>query len=167
MVVVDTNVPVVANGGEDADPECVRACVRALVEVTRRGHVLVDDGLEIVREYRTNLRAKGQPGVGDAFFKWLWDNLWVKQICTHVRITTHSKRGYREFPIHEGLAAFDPSDRKFVAVAAAHPDHPPILQAVDSKWWGCRHAFAECGINVEFLCAPQIARKHKRKTKAR
>ncbi len=109
---------------------------QALLDVTQLGHVVVDDGLEIVQEYRNNLRAQGQPGVGDAFFKWLWDNLYVKEICTHVQITKHSKRGYREFSIHAGLAAFDPSDRKFVALAAAHPEHPPILQAVDSKWWG-------------------------------
>lgn len=167
IAIVDTNVPVVANGGQEADPECVRACVGALRELTSGGHVVVDDGLEILQEYRKNLRAQGQPGVGDAFFKWLWDNLYVKEVCTQIRLTEHPNRGYREFPEHEKLAGFDPSDRKFVAVAAAHPEHPPILQAVDSKWWGYRRALSQCGIRVEFLCFSQIAAQHRKKMKAR
>jgi hypothetical protein len=165
--IVDTNVAVVANGGEEADPNCVRACVRALRELTSGGHVVVDDGLEIMREYRNNLRAQGQPGVGDAFFKWLWDNLYVKEVCTRVPLTEHPNRGYSEFPEHEKLAGFDPSDRKFVAVAAAHPEHPPILQAADSKWWGFRRAFSQCGIKVEFVCPSQIASMYGKKMKAR
>ncbi len=166
MAVIDTNVPVVANGGGDVDPQCVRACVKALLDLTEHGHVVVDAGLEIISEYRQNVRAEGQPGVGDAFFKWLWDHLWMKEVCTQVSIAKHPDRGYQEFPEHDGLAAFDPSDRKFLAVAAAHPEHPPILQAVDSKWWGYREAFAECGIAVHFLCPSVVKATYRKKLKS-
>ena len=49
---------------------------------------------------------------------------------------------------------------KFLAVAAAHEEHPPILQAFDSKWWGWRDALAQVGISVHFLCKHEIAEKH-------
>ncbi len=53
---------------------------------------------------------------------------------------------------------------KFVAVAAAHPSRPPILQGFDSKWWGWRRALEESHIVVEFLCPEEIARKFEEKS---
>jgi len=61
------------------------------------------------------------------------------------------------------LINFDPYDRKFVAVAATHPDRPAILQATDSKWWGWKEALAECGVIVEFLCPADIEAGYNRK----
>jgi hypothetical protein len=46
----------------------------------------------------------------------------------------------------------DPSDRMFLAVAAAHPEHPPIVQATDSKWIGWEAELAKHGIAIEWLC---------------
>ena len=48
------------------------------------------------------------------------------------------------------------SDRKFVAVANAHPAKPPILQSTDSKWWGWKEALQEVGITVHFLCPEYV-----------
>jgi hypothetical protein len=47
---------------------------------------------------------------------------------------------------------YDRSDRKFLAVAAAHPDHPPILQALDSKWWGWPGSVRRDHVTIHFLC---------------
>lgn len=55
---------------------------------------------------------------------------------------------------------YDPSDRKFLAVAAAHPDRPPVLQALDSKWWGWRAALAPSDVTIHFVCLADIAAKH-------
>jgi hypothetical protein len=55
---------------------------------------------------------------------------------------------------------YDPSDQKFLAVAAAHPDRPPILQALDSKWWGWQSALGAIGVTIDFLCPGEIAAKH-------
>ena len=49
-------------------------------------------------------------------------------------------------------------DRKFIAVAVAHPEKPPILQAVDSQWWDFRDAFRRNGVTVEFICEDDIQR---------
>ena len=38
------------------------------------------------------------------------------------------------------------------AVAYAHPDNPPILQAVDGKWRDFLDALHQNGVTVEYLC---------------
>ena len=58
---------------------------------------------------------------------------------------------------------YDPSDRKFLAVAAAHPERPPILQSFDSKWWGWRQALQAGGVRIHFLCEDAIAQKYAEK----
>ena len=166
VVVVDTNVPMTANGAADASSECVRACIAAVLDITSdRKRIALDDGWLIIGEYRNNLRSDGQPGLGDRFLKWVLTN-WANPIrCELVRITPGAGGGenYAEFPDGEGLANFDPADRKFVAVASAHAARPPILQAVDSKWWGWREALRAAGIAVEFLCEADIRAKYEAK----
>ena len=50
--VVDTNVAVTANGGnEAASQECVAASARALEQVMARGHLFIDATGWIVEEY--------------------------------------------------------------------------------------------------------------------
>jgi hypothetical protein len=149
-----------ANAG--APPSCVVASAKALQAIMRSGHVFIDDGGRIVDEYRRNLRAKGQPGPGDAFLKWLLDHEWGGQRVTRVPITEkpHDAEDFVELASPPEGTTYDRSDRKFLAVAAAHEEHPPILQAFDSKWWGWRKALAEVGISVDFLCKREIAKKH-------
>src|SRR5690606_36140728 len=70
--VIDTNVALTANGAaEQASSECVANSARALLQVTRHGHLFVDDAGEIVAEYMRKLNPRGQPGPGDAFLKWV------------------------------------------------------------------------------------------------
>lgn len=103
------------------------------------------------------MRSDGQPGEGDAFLKWVLTNQANPQRCEHVHINpTENGNNFAEFPEDPDLKAFDPSDRKFVAVALSHPDSPPILNAVDSDWWLFRDAFTRNGVHVEFLCPQDI-----------
>lgn len=164
--VIDTNVAVTANGeNEGARQVCVASSARALHSVMEAGHVFIDSAGRIVEEYRANLRAKGQPGPGDAFFKWLLTHEWGQRRVTQVPITPKDDdpQDFAEVPRPPGGIRFDPSDRKFLAVAAAHPEHPPILQSLDSKWWGWRGALGAAGITVHFLCEAEIAEKHGKK----
>jgi hypothetical protein len=164
--VIDTNVPITANLAtqEDADmpAECISACVQQIKQITRNGGLVLDDDGEIFEEYRRNLSLRGQPGQGDAFVKWVCNHQWDEKKVTRVRL---SKEGdsYQEFPAHPELADFDPADRKFVAVAGAHPDKATILQGVDSKWWGWASALQEVGIEVCFLCHEIVEAKFKQK----
>lgn len=159
---VDTNVPKTANLANDPDSipaqlvECVSACVEAISHVVDKGRLVIDAEDEIFDEYRRNLSMSGQPGVGDLFMKWVHDNRWRFPVKDRVSITRDGD-SYKEFPLHEHLSDFDPSDRKFVAVANAHPEKPHILQGTDSKWWGWRKALLEVGVTVTFL-APEYAK---------
>lgn len=164
--VIDTNVATTANAMNAGAPQdCVAASAKALQEVMRNGHVFVDDGNRIIEEYRRNLSRKGQPGPGDEFLKWVLIHEWGGQRVTRVPIT--SKAGnddeFEELPSPPDDTVYDPSDRKFLAVAAAHPGHPPILQSFDSKWWGWRAALAAIGITIHFLCAEAIEAKYEEK----
>ena len=163
---MDTNVAMTANGANaDVSRSCIAASGRVLHSVTTSGHVFVDDGGRIVAEYRANLSARGQPGPGDAFLKWLLTHEWGGQRVTRVPITAKDQDAddFHELPGPPKGVRYDPSDRKFLAVAAAHVEHPPILQSFDSKWWGWRKALKQAGISVHFLCAEEIAAKYAEK----
>lgn len=164
--VIDTNVATTANGMNDGAPiDCVAASAHALQSVMQGGHVFVDAGGRITAEYRGNLRAKGEPGPGDAFLKWLLTHEWAGDRVTRVPITAKDddEEDFAELPEPPSGTIYDRSDRKFLAVAAASPEHPPILQAFDSKWWGWQTALAKARVTVHFLCPRAIEQKHREK----
>lgn len=164
--VVDTNVAMTANGANEGAPAtCVVASAKALQAVMAKGHVFVDDGGRIVAEYRDNLSATGQPGPGDVVFKWLLTHEWGGVRVTRVPITpaADDEETFVELPKPPKGTVYDPSDRKFLAVAAAHTEHPTILQSFDSKWWGWTKALEKIGVTIHFLCPRAIARKHAEK----
>ena len=161
-IVVDTNVAVVANcNAEQADTACEIACVRELAEVRARRRLLLDDRGLILQEYRRHLSPSGQPGAGDAFFKWVYDNSGNLKHCVLVAITpTADARTFEEFPASEDLARFHRKDRKFVAVALSEGGMAPIVNATDTDWWAHRLALKRHGVAVRFLC-PHLMR-HRR-----
>lgn len=164
--VVDTNVATTANGANsEAGASCIAASAKALQTIMSSGHVFVDQGGLIVREYRANLKAKGQPGPGDAYFKWLLTHEWGGHRVTRVSITQRDDDpdDFDEVPAAPVGIIYDRSDRKFLAVAAAHLEHPPILQSFDSKWWGWQKSLQEVGITIHFICPEEIQEKHRRK----
>ena len=159
-VVVDTNVAMVASRlTPGADERCVDACITRLLAIQRAGGLLIDDKGFVLREYTKRLGFSGQPGAGHAFVKWAHDHQAIPAQVRQVVITPRTAGGWRrynEFPDHDDLSTFDPSDQKFAAVAVASGDNPLILNAVDSDWWNHRAALDNSGIVVEFLC-PQHA----------
>ena len=160
-VVVDTNVPLVANGkAEQAGLKCEDACVRKLRLIQAERRTLLDDKWLIIEEYRRNLSHTGQPGVGDAFFKWLWENQANPPHCRIVPVTVQADREFTEFPDDPRLVSFDLADRKFVAVALASGAGPHVLNAADTDWRDHRQALAENGVDVVFLC-PELMEKER------
>ena len=157
--IVDTNVAIVANQRDDAPAsiDCVRRCITLLNEFQRDQRLLViDDDWHILREYQHRLRSTGQPGVGDAFLLWVLTNRTNPRRCELVHITPRDTQedhwDFEEFPNAPALQGFDRSDRKFVAVALAHQEHPPVVNATDSDWWDYRDALAAHDVRVEFVC---------------
>ena len=167
-VVVDTNVPVVANGrSEQASPECVKNCAVRLRQVTTKGKLILDNRWLILKEYMTHLKPSGQPGSGDAFLKWVLTNYRNPDFCELVRITpkNSSETDFEEFPSDPALNNFDTTDKKFIAVALAHPDKPPILQAVDTEWWKMKEPLGVAGVTIDFLCEKDIKLLLRKKSK--
>lgn len=156
-VVVDTNVAVVANGrSQQASAACVLTCTEKLQQImTGELRLVLDDDWRILNEYMRNLRSNGVD-IGDRFLGWILTNR--DRYCDFVSITPidSSENDFREFPTDPALNDFDPADRKFIAVALAHSEKPPILQAVDSKWWNFREALRQNGVTVEFICENDI-----------
>ncbi len=155
FVVVDTNVALTANGdAEHADSKCALRCLQELKATRNERKVLLDDAGLILQEYLKQ-RPHGFPrGAGDAFLVWVNDN---QANSVHVRVVPVTPldgdpRGFAEFPDDAELVAFDQDDRKFVAVALASGNSPPILNATDTDWWIHRSALVRNGVRVEFLC---------------
>jgi hypothetical protein len=164
--VIDTNVATTANGANDGAPQdCVAESAKALQAVMNLGHVFLDEAGRIVAEYRTNLSAKGEPGPGDAFLRWLLTHEWGGKRVTRVKITPKAgdDDDFDELPSPPAGTVYDRSDQKFLAVSAAHPTHPPILQSFDSKWWGWTAALSAIGVSVHFLCPDAIKAKYQEK----
>ena len=161
-VVVDTNVAAIANGkSAQASEQCVEACINRLEQIVSGEMKLVLDADRIILgEYTRNLDSSGKPGTGDRFLKWVLSNKDIQ--CELVSITPieNSKTEFEEFPSDPALKDFHSKDRKFVAVALAHSEKPPILQAVDAQWWGFREALSRHGVTVEFICETDIQRLH-------
>ncbi len=157
--IVDTNVAIVANKrAEQASPECIAACASRLEQLMDSGRIAIDDKFLIIKEYRTHLRTEGQPGVGDRFLRWVLLNRTNSERCDQITIMPTDDNSFREFPSDDRLKTFDRADRKWIAVCAAHPEHPPILQATDSKWLLFEKTFADNNIRIEFACPDDVKR---------
>lgn len=161
---IDTNVPIAANGGPDVPLTCVLEALDCLQAVQNDGLLVLDDQYRILREYGRHLNRLGQPGAGDFFYQWVLHHAADPAWCTQVTLYEPAEKEFTAFPHHDpALSTFDPSDRKFVALCLAHGALPPIKVAGDRGWPAHAVALAKHGVRVEFLCAesPTYAQKRK------
>ena len=154
-MIVDTNVAWVASGrSEQASEDCVDACVERLEQINNdEVKLALDRERRIIDEYQA-LEQTGRFNIGYQFYKWVEMNWTNPERCDLVEITPVDglEINFEEFPDDPALTDFDDDDRKFIAVAYAHPDNPPILQAVDGKWRDFLDALHQNGVRVEYLC---------------
>lgn len=161
--VVDTNVLVVAEGKTpQAGPDCLKNCARSLRSIQEEGLIAIDRE-EIIAEYFKALSGKGEPRLGMKFLFWLVDHRANPDKCEQVEIhpAKTDSSNYEEFPKDPDLARFDPSDRKFVAVALTSKNNPAILNATDRDWWEFRSLLEKHGLRIEFLCPENVADRAK------
>jgi hypothetical protein len=165
-LILDTNVILVANRQHaDVSEACIVTCTKRLQDIMTSSRIAIDEGYRILMEYQNKTQPQQGKRPGDAFVKWILRNNANPSRCDQVALVDHPDRGFESFPDDPRLATFDPPDRKFVAVAAAHSQHPPISQATDSKWLDWAPALAEHGITVEFLCGSDIRTFDEKKRK--
>lgn len=154
-VVVDTNVAVTANGiNTHACIPCQLKCIEFLESSTKTSSatrfVLDESGL-IFEEYRSHLSFRGQPGLGDAFFKYLHDYQYYENKVLRVAITpTGDRNGFSELPANN----VDPSDQKFLAVALV--SNASIINAVENDWSEQSDLLANLAVNVKQLCPEEL-----------
>lgn len=150
--VIDTNVLLVANGQHaDVSPDCITECVKRLQAIQKQGVAVIDDSYRILGEYQHKTSLNPPKGVGDVFLKWLLRQSGTARV-EQVALTETTENCYAEFPDPALESAFDAPDRKFAAVAHAHPDKPTIWQAADCKWLDWWPALLAKGVGVDFLC---------------
>ena len=122
--------------------------------------VVLDQGREIVNEYRRNINTDLEDNVASQFLMWLFRNMMTGKVALY-NITKTGDNTYAEYPDSPELEHFDRSDRKFVALANAHPQHPDIYNGADTDWWDYREALERAGIHVVFLSEEYMRAKSK------
>ncbi|MGO4742838.1 hypothetical protein [Serratia quinivorans] len=163
-VVIDTNVLLVANFQHpDVSDKCIKECICRLKGMQARGVTVIDDGYRILGEYQHKTHLTPPKGVGDVFLKWLLRNLGNQRRVEAVSLNELETDCFVEFPDPQLEPLFDAPDRKFVAVANAHPDKPPIWQAADCKWLDWWPNLEVHGIHVDFLCSDDVCSFYNRK----
>lgn len=151
--VIDTNVLLVANGSHaNVSDECMKVCIERLLTHQKNGITVIDDQFHILTEYQKKTYPNQPRGVGDTFLKWLLRNQANPEHVSTVSINETEPDCFKEFPDEALSKKFDPPDRKFIAVANAHPLDTPVLQAADCKWLDWWLDLRNHDIKVEFLC---------------
>ena len=152
--VVDTNVPIVANGRPDpkgSKQPSVWARLSAidfLEHVLGKGRILLDSEGAIQAEYHRHLNPNGQPGVGDRFYLEVLQS--APRRIERFPLPKRSDGEYVDLPQEIMDVGFDPSDRKFAALARQQA--APVANATDSDWMHHRALLRQFGITVHFVC---------------
>lgn len=158
--VVDTNVPIVANGYLDASDSrapaiaCRIAAVQFLQELASEGRIVLDLAGDMQAEYRRYLNPAGQPGVGDRFYQIVLHS--APHLVERVDLPRRADGEYVSLPQSLIDAGFDPSDRKFAAMA--RQEGIPVYNSTDSDWIEAGAVLAEEAIEVEQLCGHDMTK---------
>lgn len=162
--IIDTNVPLQSGKSVASltieEAKCAKECSRFIHDfINNPDSILVlDANGKVYEEYRTNIEAlRNEPNLAKQFLNWvhIYHN---KRILpeNHVQLTEIAENEFVEFPSCSELNDFDSKDRKFVALANAHKEHPPIIEGTDGEWWVYRDVLLQKGISVKFLCEEYI-----------
>jgi hypothetical protein len=154
--VVDTNVAMIANGRDiHASDDCRILAIELLVNLVESGRVVIDDAGAILAEYGRRLHPRGQPGVGDRFYRYLLDNQGNSRRVRAVSTAQPRGEALRAAFERGALSTFDHSDRVFALCAAV--GRAPVATATDSDWVQHEAGLAACGVQVEYVCGRAAA----------
>jgi hypothetical protein len=112
------------------------------------GRVLLDLEGAIQGEYRRYLSPSGQPGTGDRFYQEILHS--SPRVVERVSLEKRPDGEYQALPQTLMDIGFDPSDRKFAALAKS--ENVPVVNATDSDWLERFHELQASGIKVWNLC---------------
>ena len=145
---------------------CAKKCNQFLASFLgdSTAQIVLDRGMAIFKEYKKayELQKKFSPNIATQFFRWLFKYMNTIPDVDFVELPLKNEE-YVDFPNDNRLSKFDLADRKFIALANKHPDHPSIIEASDCKWWGFKEVFVELGINVVFIDENYVKMKYMKK----
>jgi hypothetical protein len=157
-VVVDTNVPVVANydqtsptssrGDRIPTISCQLKAIEALLEAIEKYCILLDIEGSIQDEYGRQLNPRGQPGVGDRFYLEVINS--APGRIERVELRKREDGEYEKLPQRLIDCGFDRNDRKFAALAKQ--EGAAVFNAVDSDWIDHADSLRSEDIIVNNLC---------------
>jgi hypothetical protein len=150
--IVDTNVPIVANGdNKDASYECRFRTIEFLENLMNSGKLIVDlEGL-VEKEYSDNLKF-GYPGVGNRFLQHFFSAHTSR--ISRVELGPQNSSGFKCFKFTGGLKNFDQSDRKFAALSIV--TGRPVYVSIDSDWVISKEDLRKAGIQFVCLCGEDM-----------
>lgn len=168
--IVDANVPWLAGTPidqiQDDQLDCALKCtkfIRNLLSSTSKAKIVLDTDWKILKEYESAFKYSGtQPGLATRFYEWACQ-CYRSSLDDCIKLHETEPDMFEEYPKDELLATFDPPDRKYIALANAHPDKPPIVEGSDCKWWGIKNALNKNGIRVQFISEKYIKMKYQQK----
>lgn len=145
--VVDTNVPIVANGDNARVCfECRFKTIEFLEILMNSGRLIVDLNGQVEEEYWNNLNT-GYPGVGNRFIQ----HFLTARADKVDRIDLQkSGEDYDTLAFTGALKNFDKSDRKFAALSVA--TGRPVYVSVDTDWAISKADLEAAGVTIRFLC---------------
>ena len=169
--IIDTNVQLLAGTPVSEIPddqvECAQCCIKFINSFidSPDSKLVLDTGSRVLKEYKQVFKKfHGERSLATEFFNWVCRYL-TSAISEddYICLNEVNENCFKEYPPHENLKNFDPPDRKFIALANAHKEKPPIIEGADSKWWSIKDSLLECGISVSFLCEKYIKQKFEEK----
>ena len=107
----------------------------------------------MLAEYKRYCEPRGQPGVGDQFFRIVLTNYTGK--VERIALAMRAHGPFVDFPNDPALGGFDPSDRKFAA--AARKSGADVMVCTHSDWLQHANALHRNGIEVDFVCGTDRA----------
>lgn len=149
--IIDTNVAVVANmQNEHVASNCIDACIGLIASIPGNHRIIIDDSDQVRTEYAGAL-AMGKPfQLGAQFLVHVLRHQFDSKHVLRLAMEKLEDGSFADFPMSPGLARFDPSDRKFVALSVR--SGVPVTNAVDSDWADSAQELQAAGVEVNFLC---------------
>ena len=149
--------------------ECARKCSIFLEGFLKEKDpkIVLDKNLLIYKEYRQAYESlkNSAPNVATIFCDWFFKYLQKIPQNDFIFLKTDASGNFVDYPSSQSFDKFDPSDRKFIALANAHHEHPPIVEASDCKWWGIKDDLKAIGLEVKFIDEQYIEQKYNQKMK--
>ncbi len=150
----------------DNQTECALKCSQFLENFMKdsQSRLVLDEGGEILKEYRNAYNLNNNQGIAVEFYKWA-NAMFFKYIEDVIPLEELQENEFANYPDCDDLKNFDPPDRKYIALSYNHPEKPPIIEAGDSKWWRIRDAMRENGMEIIFIDENYIKRTYMKKMK--